>query len=300
MSFDFERRPFMIFLPTYRRTRALILAAAVAAAGGCDEGPASPLVPSGDGGELKAEISASATSGRAPLDITFTSNVHGGTGAYLYAWSFGDGHVSSAANPRVQFQSGGNFDVTLKVSAGDQTVTAGPINVRLDSDVRVSCSADPEEAQAPVNVSFRAAPSGGTGSFTYRWDFGDGTSSTEASPVHAYGAPGSYREVLTVSSGGSSGVCSRIVTVYGDFRLLSCKATPMGGGSVQFHATPSFCLFDDCTYQWNFGGPGSGRGQLTARPFFTYNVPGTYVATLTAATAGRGNNASCQVTVNAN
>jgi large repetitive protein len=289
----------MIVLPSSRPARALILAAA-AAAGGCHGKSDRPFVPTGTGGELKAEISASATSGRAPLDITFTSNVHGGTGAYRYAWSFGDGRVSSAPNPRVQFQSGGSFDVTLQVSAGDEIVSAGPINVRLDSDVRVSCSADPEESQAPVAVSFRAAPLGGTGSFTYRWDFGDGTSSTEASPVHTYSAPGSYREVLTVSSGGSSGVCSRIVTVYGDFRLLSCKATPMGGGSVQFHATPSFCLFDDCTYQWNFGGPGSGRGLLTARPFFTYNVPGTYVATLSAATAGRGNNASCQVTVNAN
>ena len=89
------------------------------------------------------------------------------------------------------------------------------------------------------------------------------------------------------------------MTVYGDFRLLSCKATPMGSRTVQFHATPSFCLFDDCSYQWSFGGTGSGHGLLTARPLFTYDASGTYTATLTAATAGRGNNASCQVTVTA-
>jgi len=171
--------------------------------------------------------------------------------------------------------------------------------VRLDSDVRLTCAGDPEEAQAPVAVSFRAAPSGGTGTFTYRWEFGDGASSTEASPVHTYTTPGSYREVLTVSSGGSSAVCSRIVTVYGEFRLLSCKATPMGAATVQFHATPSFCLFDDCAYGWNFGGPGRGHGLLTARPLFTYDTPGTYTATLDASTAGRGNKASCEVTVTA-
>jgi PKD repeat protein len=281
-----------------RRFVALILAAGLAAAASCARS-SSPVVPTGEGGTLTAEIAASATSGHAPIDITFTSNVHGGEGIYRYAWSFGDGRTSAAPNPRVQFQSGGSFDVTLQVSAGDDTVTAGPVNVRLDSDVRLTCSADPEEAQAPVAVSFRAAPSGGIGSFTYRWDFGDGASSTEASPVHTYTTPGSYREVLTVSSGGSSAVCSRIVTVYGDFRLLSCKATPMGSRTVQFHATPSFCVLDDCTYQWNFGGTGSGRGLLTARPLFTYDASGTYTATLTAATAGRGNNASCQVTVTA-
>jgi PKD repeat protein len=274
----------------------LILALAVAA-GGCDRNPASPLVPTGHGGELKADITASATSGRAPLDITFTSNVRGGDGAYVYAWSFGDGRTSSAPNPRVQFLSGGSFDVTLQVSAGDQTVLAGPVNVRLDSDVRLGCVADPGEAIAPASVSFRAEPSGGTGTFTYRWDFGDGTSSTERSPVHTYASPGTYREVLTVTSGGASAVCTNLVTLYGEFRLLSCKATPMGGRSVQFHATPSFCLFNDCDYAWDFGGSGSGPGVRGARPLFTYDVGGVHTATLNASTDGGRQTASCRVTV---
>jgi hypothetical protein len=87
--------------------------------------------------------------------------------------------------------------------------------------------------------------------------FRDGTSSTDQSPAHTYATPGTYREVLTVTSGGSSAVCSNIVTIYGNFRLLSCKATPMGGRAVQFHATPSFCLFNDCDYEWDFGGSGA-------------------------------------------
>jgi PKD repeat protein len=304
MSLVIREEVFMSLLPSSRRRgrAALVLAAAAsvaAAAAGCDRNPGNPFTPTGNGGTLAAEISASATSGHAPIDITFTSNVHGGDGAYRYEWSFGDGRTSAAANPRVQFVSGGNYDVRLQVSSGDDTVTAGPLSVRLDSDVRLSCSADPEEAQAPVTVSFRAAPSGGTGAFTYRWDFGDGTSSTDASPVHTYVSPGSYREVLTVASGGASSICAHTVTVYGDFRLQSCKATPMGSRTVQFHATPSFCLFDDCTYEWNFGGTGSGRGLLTARPLFTYDASGTYTATLSASTQGRGNTASCQVTVTA-
>jgi PKD repeat protein len=45
------------------------------------------------------DISASATAGRAPLDIAFSSNVRGGDGAYRFPWSFGDGRTSSAANP---------------------------------------------------------------------------------------------------------------------------------------------------------------------------------------------------------
>lgn len=275
----------------------LVLAALAATAGACGEHHAGVSGPTGDGGTLTVTIAASATSGRAPLDITFTSNVHGGSGAYIYAWSFGDGRTSVAANPRVQFVSGGSYAVTLRVTAGDQTVSAGPLNLRLDSDVRLSCAADPGEAIAPATVSFRADPSGGTGAFTYRWDFGDGTSSTDRAPVHTYAVPGAFLQVLTVTSGGASAICSNVVTLYGTFRLLSCKARPTGGTTVQFHATPSFCLFNDCDYAWDFGGAGTGFGLRSARPLFTYTTGGTHVATLTASTDRGAQSASCKVSV---
>ena len=100
-----------------------------------------------------------------------------------------------------------------------------------------------------------------------------------------------------LTSGGSSAVCSDTVTLYGVFRLLSCKATPVGGHAVQFHATPSFCLFDDCAYQWDFGGGGSGFGVRTARPLFTYDASGTHTATLNASTDRGRQTAACRVTV---
>jgi PKD repeat protein len=284
-------------MPWLLRPRACLIPGLVGVAvlGGCgrDGGFLDPL----GGGTLEASISASATSGRAPLDIAFTSDVHGGDGVYRYRWNLGDAGVSTVPNPRVRFVSGGSYDVTLQVSSGDQTATAGPINVRLDSDVRVSCAADPAEAVAPVAVAFRADPSGGNGTFAYRWDFGDGASSTDRSPVHTYAAPGSYRQVLTVTSGGSSAVCANVVTVYGVFRLLSCKATPTGGRTVQFHATPSFCLFDDCAYDWDFGGSGGGVGLRTARPLFTFDVSGSHTASLVASTDRGAQSASCVVTV---
>ena len=284
-------------LPGSRLWAVSALAVLAALAAACDGDGGSGFTPSGDGGTLAADIAASSTSGRAPLDITFTANVRGGEGPYRYQWSFGDGRTSAAANPRVQFVSGGSFDVRLRVSSGDQTVEAGPLNVRLDSDVRLSCAADPEEAIAPASVAFRAAPSGGTEAFTYRWDFGDGTSSTERTPVHVYATPGSYRQVLTVTSGGSSAVCSNVVTVYGTFRLEDCRARPVGGLTVQFHAFPSFCLFDNCRYDWNFGGSGSGFSQRTARPLFTYDLPGTYTAFLDASTDEGAQAAACRVEV---
>jgi PKD repeat protein len=273
-----------------------ILAAALVLFSACEKHKANLATPSGGGGALTVSISASATSGRAPLDVQFTSDVHGGDGVYRYLWTFGDGRTSTAANPRVQFLSGGSFDVRLEVQSGDQTVTSSPIAMRLDSDVRLACAADPAEGIAPVAVSFRADAQGGNGTFAYRWDFGDGTSSTATSAIHTYATAGAYRQVLTVTSGGASAVCSNVVTVYGVFRV-TCRATPVGGNAVQFHAIPTFCLFNDCDYAWSFGGPGSGSSVRTARPLFTYAGPGTYTAHLDASTNRGAQAASCQVTV---
>ena len=276
-----------------RRVLAGVGAAALAVVLACNH--SHPVLPTQSGGTLTASINASATSGRAPIEIDFTSDVHGGDGPYFYLWTFGDGGSSTAANPHVQYRSGGTFDVHLQVTSGTQTVTTSPLTLHLDSDVRLSCSADPEEATAPASISFRAAPSGGSGTFAYHWDFGDGTSSTEASPNHTYATPGSYLQSLTVTSGGSSAVCTNVVTIDGAFHL-SCKATPTGGDSVQFHATPTFCVNNECTYTWDFGGNGSGSGVHTARPLFTYFGDGTYTASLTASTKGSPA-AGCKVTV---
>src|SRR3982751_2548480 len=50
-----------------------------------------------------------------------------------------------------------------------------------------------------------------TGSSSYKWDFGDGTESTEESPVHAYPGKGKYVPTLYATS--ASGVKAEASTV---------------------------------------------------------------------------------------
>src|SRR5438128_5155695 len=279
-----------------RRAWPLAVLAVLPLLGACKNTVKDPAAPNG-GGALTVNISSSATSGRAPIEVTFTSDVHGGEGSYRYFWTFGDGRTSAAPNTTVQLPSGGTFEVKLQVTSGAETVTSSPVTLHLDSDVRLTCGTDPPEAIAPATVAFTATPAGGTGSFAYRWDFGDGTTSTAATPAHTYATAGTFQTAVTVSSGGSSAVCRDVVTIYGVFHV-ECRATPEGGTKVQFHAIPTFCLFNACSYSWSFGGAGSGVRTDTARPVFTYSAPGTYTATLDTATAGRGGpSASCKVTV---
>jgi PKD repeat protein len=57
---------------------------------------------------------------------------------------------------------------------------------------------------APLGVAFSSAGSSDPEGqpLTYRWDFGDGSQSTDANPVHTYPAPGSYTATLTVTDVG--------------------------------------------------------------------------------------------------
>ena len=80
-----------------------------------------------------------------------------------------------------------------------------------------AASATPTDGYSPLAVTFSSAgstaPSGGT--LTYLWDFGDGTTSTEANPVHVYTASSvrSFVARLTVSSGGLTSRATLRITV---------------------------------------------------------------------------------------
>ncbi len=59
-----------------------------------------------------ANFSGAPTSGNAPLSVTFT-NSSTGTAPLTYAWTFGDGGTSTAANPVYAYATAGTYTVTL-------------------------------------------------------------------------------------------------------------------------------------------------------------------------------------------
>ena len=48
-------------------------------------------------------------------------------------------------------------------------------------------------------IQFRGSATGGSPPYTWLWDFGDGSTSTEQNPVHTYTSPGNYTVTLTVT-----------------------------------------------------------------------------------------------------
>ena len=245
-------------------------------------------------GSLSVSITASPATGRAPLEVAFTSTVSGGKGNYVYSWSFGDGSASSEANPRVRFTSGGTFDVILRVVSGSEVAVTSPLSVRVDGDVRVACFIEPEEGSAPMTVSFGADAAGGNGQVGYLWRFGDGATSSDRATQHLYSSPGTYLASLTVTSGAATGTCVDEIHVFGPL-VPECKAHHTGPSSVKFNVVPNYCFKGGCTYEWDFG---DGAKEGIERPLHTYGAPGTYTATATVRSAAAVG--TCSITVGVN
>jgi PKD repeat protein len=115
---------------------------------------------------------------------------------------------------------------------------AGPPGVvpTSPSPLLLACQAQPRQGDAPLTVSFRSFPSGGTGTYAFEWRFGDGGASTQPHPRHTYLSGGSFAATLLVSSGDQTAFCERSITVTG--RAAPAPAPPSPGASPRPNPTP--------------------------------------------------------------
>lgn len=142
-------------------------------------------------------------------------------------------------------------------------------------------------ARITTSTSFLTATFDGTASSdpdgtvaSYAWTFGDGTTSTAASPTKTYAAPGTYPVTLTVTDDkGLTARASTSVTVVANVApTASFVATP-SGLAVEVDAgassDPDGTVSD---YAWTFGDGGTATGPAASH---TYTDEGTYTVGLT-------------------
>ena len=129
---------------------------------------------------------------RVGTPVVFTDTSQGATS---WEWSFGDGGSATTASAGHSYSSTGTFVVTLTVTnRNGSDVAAATIEVTPDPPVaRFTPSSDSTTVGAAVTFTNTS-----TSAVSHFWDFGDGTTSTEFSPSHAYARPGVKTVVLTV------------------------------------------------------------------------------------------------------
>lgn len=150
-----------------------------------------------------ASFETNVTSGTAPLAVRFTdTSTNTPTSWY---WSFGDGGTSDEENPAYEYEDGGTYSVifTATNSEGSNTTTVSKcISVTAITAPVPLFSADVTSGTAPLTVRFTDTSTNSPES--WEWNFGDGSSSTEQSPVHTFTSSGLYSVTLTVTNEGGS------------------------------------------------------------------------------------------------
>ncbi len=241
------------------------------------------------------DISAAQTTGCFPFPVNFTDNsTLGDSPIATWSWDFGDGGTSTAQNPTYTYTTSGTFGVTLLLidangCASNQTFPSfinsnnnRPI-VAFDGNPQVACL-------PPVNVSFTNTSSGGTGALTYSWNFGDGGTSTNATPSHNYTVDGEFDVSLTATDqlGCATTVLTPdFITVVEDVNIDFTTTNTNGciGTPVDFTDLSSP---QPTTWLWDFG---DGTTSTDQNPSHLYTTPGNYTVSLFAFYAG-----SCQGT----
>jgi gliding motility-associated-like protein len=213
---------------------------------------------------------------RAPFAVNF-NNQSSGPGTIAYTWNFGNGQSSTATNPTAIFNAPGTYTVRLRALSnlgcgGDTTKTITLTQTTTDFQAPASACQD-----QPVSFTNNSSDFPNK-SF---WDFGDGTTSSQANPVKTYLAPGTYSVRLINTYDNCTDSVRKTITVIDkpavDFRSndsSSCQA-PF---TVQFtDLTPGAT-----TWLWDFG---DGNTSTEKNPSHTYTAFGNYTVSLTAGTS---------------
>lgn len=73
---------------------------------------------------------------------------------------------------------------------------------------------DKDKANIKVNEEVHFSPTCSKEADSYRWDFGDGSSTGDSSPKHKYPNKGSYTVKLTASNKSNSAETTQVLVVY--------------------------------------------------------------------------------------
>lgn len=228
-----------------------------------------------------------------PVDVYFDSTNFLGWGYYGTVMTDANGNYTDAVTLPSGITQGtgwtgvrdctpaGYFTNNFSYSPG--TTTISNLNFQICTTPSGTCTAQfsPTWAQGSTLVSFTDLSSSGSGTISaWYWDFGDGNSSTQQNPNHAYNALGTYLVCLTITTttGCTDTHCDSVVVggSSGIFCSASLTATVSPSGVTVFSASGSGSG-SIVNYTYDFG-DGNTLTSTSATVTHVYASNGTYLA----------------------
>ena len=217
--------------------------------------------------------------------INFADSSYSASGSIVgWSWSFGDSTYSNSQNPSHTYSVAGQYYVclTITTSTGCSSTTCNMVTVGNF----VSCQSFFYVYQNPANNSFDFydASNVTSGTVSYSWDFGDGTTSTLANPNHVYVSAGVYNVCLTVSStAGCSDTFCQYVTSSNSGVCNATFYSQVAGNQATFVNT---AVSSSATFTWTYGDGGTFTGIGANNVSHQYAANGIYGVCLTVQDSG--------------
>jgi PKD repeat protein len=225
------------------------------------------------------------------LACRFTDGSTDGDGSLTgWAWRFGDGSTSAEREPNHRYDAAGTYVVRLTVT-DDEGATD-----ELTDEVTVTAPSMPPSNEAPraefdvdcedLTCTFTDRSEDEDGNIeSRRWEFGDGSGSSQTDPSHTYASPGRYDVVLRVTDDdGAEDTRTRTAEPDSPTPPPPPPPPPNAPPEAEFEVDCQDlqCTFVDrsrdddgsiVSWEWNFGDGATSRER---NPSHVYTAPGHY------------------------
>ena len=214
------------------------------------------------------------------LDVDFTSSSD--ADATSFHWDFGTGDpgdTSDLENPSFTYPDYGEYTVTLITEPGTGCADTATFDILISN--AIAEFEFPDTTCSDVLIDFIDLSTSVNGDiFSWEWDFGDGSSSTESDPSYGYTSPGTYTITLIVLSDiGCSDTVSHDITIYDAPQAVIGATDFCSGLEVDFINASDPGATD---FWWDFGTGDPADSSIVENPTFTFDTYGEYTITLIA------------------
>lgn len=192
-------------------------------------------------------------------------------------WNFGDGNTSFEDDPVHQYVDAGSYSVVRHVEDINGCVDEKIVVVDWFPASVIQVGPSIREGCRPLEVEFvnNSSPING---YSILWDFGDGNTSNEVSPIHIYEDAGVYTVSLEINSPTgclADTTFADLIEVY-EIPEAGFECGPMNPNNFNPTVTFTDASMFGATWFWDFG---NGATSTEQNPVYSYPDTGVYTVT---------------------
>jgi gliding motility-associated-like protein len=207
------------------------------------------------------------------------------------SWVFGD-PISGASNtdtvpsPCHTYASIKNYNVTLTVTSDSGCLSTVVLPVVFNPPPVALFSSSPVCLNGPTKFISSSTSSATDTIARWNWDFGDGTTSTQANPTHFYATAGSFTATLAITTvGGCKDTVDKPIVVHAPPQAYFSKpdsgCAPLTVGYTDLSTSGDGNVNG---WQWSFPGGKPAMSTVKNPQNIEYQAPGSYSVSLIATT----------------